>query len=139
MSNGWKDYQNDLRANFDASVACFDYDLPAGWVKSFVPTMKDELFNLLGQYAEDFEVLQVKQKWDELRLYWCFPDRDYYTDEDYDSLNELAPEVNKLIDKYVGVSKKTCVVCGKPATYTTTFGYVAPYCDNCDTKRTIKY
>lgn len=139
MSNEWKDYQADLRSDFESNVECFDYDLPIGWVKSFIPKFKDELFTLLGPYAGDFEVLQVKQKWEALRLYWHFPDRDYYNDEDYDCLEELVPKVDELINKYVDISKKTCVVCGEPATYITNFGYIAPYCGNCDTKRIIKF
>lgn len=139
MSCGWKDYQQDLRSDFEANVACFDYDLPVGWVKSFISQMKNELFELLGPYAEDFQVLQIKEKWGELRMYWHFPDQDYYTNEDYDYLEELEPKIRGLIDKYVEISKKTCVVCGEPATYTTNFGYITPYCGNCDTKRVIKF
>ena len=89
MSNEYKDYCHDIRKNFDDATNSLNY-LPRGWVNSFVPKLKDELFNMLGQYAEDFCVLQCKEKYGEMRLYWHFPDRDYYTDEDYDYLEKYG-------------------------------------------------
>lgn len=44
----------------------------------------------------------------------------------YDS--NTTEEVLKIIDHYEDVSRKTCIVCGKPATYMTT-GWICPYCD----------
>ena len=44
----------------------------------------------------------------------------------YDS--NTTEEVLKIIDHYEDVSRKTCIVCGEPATYMTT-GWICPYCD----------
>ena len=40
-----------------------------------------------------------------------------------------------IIKKYTEISKNTCVKCGNPATYMTTWGYIAPWCDECEVKR----
>lgn len=130
MSNGWKDYLWDLRQNFDDNVECFDYDLPFGWVKSFVPKMKDELFDLLGPYAGDIHIIQAKEKFGVLVIYWCFPDKDYYLEEDYEYLEELAVKVHLLINKYSQISKQTCAICGRTAIKKTD-GWILPVCDIC--------
>lgn len=106
MSNEFKDYYYDSREMFDDAVGELD-SLPSGWVRSFVPQLKDELFEALGQYAEDLYILQCKEKYGEMRLYWCFPDRDYYTDEDYDNLEELCPTIQDIVDKYTEISRET--------------------------------
>lgn len=125
MSSEYKDYYYDLRERFDDAVSKLD-SLPSGWVRSFVPQLKDELFNALGQYAEDFCVLDCKEKYEEMRLYWCFPDRDYYTDEDYDYLEKLCPKIEAIVNKYEIISGCTCVKCGAPATH---FKDGLPYCE----------
>ena len=43
MSNEFKDYYYDSREMFDDAVSELD-SLPSGWVSSFVPQLKDELF-----------------------------------------------------------------------------------------------
>ena len=37
-------------------------------------------------------------------------------------------DIQKIIDKYEDISMKTCIVCGKPATYISR-GWISPYCD----------
>lgn len=125
MSSEYKDYYYDLRERFDDAVSELD-SLPSGWVRSFVPQLKDELFNALGQYAEDFCVLDCKEKYGNMRLYWHFPDRDYYTDEDYDYLEKLCPKIEDIINKYEVISGFICVKCGAEATR---FKDGLPYCE----------
>lgn len=124
MSNECRDYYSDLRKNFDDATNSLNY-LPRGWVNSFVPQLKDELFDVLGQYAEDFCVLDCKEKYGNMRLYWHFPDRDYYTDEDYDYLEKLCPKIEDIINKYEVISGFICVKCGAEATH---FKDGLPYC-----------
>lgn len=137
MSNEWKDYQRDLREDFDHNFECAIDGIPDGWMKSFMPQFKDELFEALGAYADEIMFYQIKEKFGELTVYWNFPDKEYYTDEDIREINELIPVVQDIIKKYVQISKNTCAVCGEPATYMTTWGYIAPFCDDCERTRSI--
>lgn len=131
MSNGYKDMITDRRAEFNAKMweAAYLYD---GWHKAFVPQMMDELFDALGSYVEDFEVLQIKEKYSKLVIYWNWDDRDY-TDEERADLNELYEIIENIIKKYSDISDKTCVECGGKATYFST-GWTLPYCDSCRDK-----
>ena len=135
MSNEWKDYQRDLRSDFEHNFESAIDSIPDGWMKSFFPKLKDELFEALGAYADEIMFYQIKEKFGELTVYWNFPDKDYYTDKDYDDLKELVPIIEDIIKKYTEISKNTCVMCGKAATYTTTWGWIAPFCDDCEVKR----
>ena len=47
----------------------------------------------------------------------------------------LEAQKKDIINKYTEISKNTCVKCGKQATYMTTWGYIAPWCDECEVKR----
>jgi hypothetical protein len=135
MSNEWKDYQYDIRENFEYNFDLSLDSIPDGWMKSFIHQFKDELFNSLGAYADEIMFYQIKEKFGELTVYWNFPDKDYYTDKDYEDIEELVPTIQNIIKKYVEISKNTCVMCGKAATYTTTWGWIAPFCDDCEVKR----
>lgn len=61
-----------------------------------------------------FRILQIKEKYGRLEVY-CIG----YNDE-----------INKVISKYSKLSEKTCIRCGKPATWISK-GWISPYCDNC--------
>ena len=132
MSNEWKDYQRDLRADFEHNFECA-LEIPDGWIKSFIPQLKDELFEALGAYADEIMFYQIKEKFGQLTVYWNFPDRDYYTEKDDMDLKELVPVIRSIVEKYVEISKNTCIVCGEAATHMTT-GYIAPLCDSCEDK-----
>lgn len=131
MSNSWKDYQRDLRADFEYNFEGAIDGVPDGWMESFFPQLKDELFNALGAYADEIMFHQIKEKYGALRVYWNFPDRDYYTEKDNMDLKELVPVIQNIVKKYVDISENTCIVCGKTATHMTT-GYIAPLCDSCE-------
>lgn len=132
MSNEWKDYQRDLRADFEYNFESA-FEIPDGWIESFIPQLKDELFNALGAYADEIMFYQIKEKYGALRIYWNFPDRDYYTEKDDIEIKELIPVIQNIVDKYVDISEHTCIACGKPATHMTT-GYIEPLCDSCEDK-----
>lgn len=125
MSNEYKDYMDDLRVDFDEKMDEL-YDLPDGWVNSFVPKLKEELFDLLGSYADDFEVLCIKEKYGRMVIYWRWADREYSNSEVVD-LNNLYDKVADVINYYTDLSFVTCVVCGKKAFHRSR-GWVLPYC-----------
>ena len=133
MSNEWKDYQHDIRSDFANNFVSAIDGIPDGWIKSFMPQLRDELFKACGAYADEIMFYQIKEKYGALRVYWNFPDRDYYTEEDNIEINELVPVIRNIVEKYVDISEHTCTICGKAATHMTT-GYIEPLCDNCDDK-----
>ena len=129
MSNEWKDYQRDLREQFEANTEELN-NLPEGWVEAFVPQMKDELFNALGSYAEDFYISYAKEKWAALRVYWHWRDRKR-CEHEWQDLNELTNTIREIIYKYTDISFETCMVCGEGADGYTR-GYVVPVCNDCN-------
>ena len=108
---------------------CWIYELPEGWIKGFGKKMCDELRDALGEHMDDFVIQQMKEKFNEFRLYWCWDDRDY-TDAEKKELCKLTSIIENIIYKYMEISYNTCTVCGAPATKWTR-GYLASYCDNC--------
>ena len=109
--------------------------MPDGWRKAFgIQMCKDIKHSLLHTYIDNnisispFEYLsfywkgikqlygyridQIKEKFGGLR--W------------YDS--NTTKDILEIIDHYEDVSMKTCIVCGKPATYMAK-GWISPYCD----------
>ena len=137
MSDGWKDYQHDLHADFEYNFEAAIDGIPDGWLKSFFPQLKDELFKVCGAYADEIMFYQIKEKYGQLTVYWNFPDKDYYTDVDNKDIEEIIPTIENIIKKYTEISKNTCVTCGKAATYTSTWAYIAPFCDDCERTRHI--
>ena len=137
MSNEWKDYQRDLREDFEHNFECAIDGIPDGWKKSFFSQLKEELFETLGAYADEIMFHQIKEKYGQLTVYWNFPDKDYYTDVDNKDIEEIIPTIENIIKKYTKISKNTCVMCGTASTYTTTWGCIAPFCDDCERKRSI--
>ena len=133
MSNEWKDYQHDLRADFEYNFESAMDGIPDGWIKSFFPQLKDELFKACCAYADEIMFYQIKEKYGELRMYWNFPDRDYYTEKDDADIKKLIPIIRDIAEKYVDISEKTCAICGQAATHMTT-GYILPLCDSCEDK-----
>ena len=97
MSNEYKDWKAELRQIFEEKVRDLNF-LYDGWVNSFVPQLKDELFELLGSYVEQFVVLQIKEKFGQLRIYWNF-DLDGLVDKYVEDVEELYEEVENLLNK----------------------------------------
>ena len=127
MSNEWKDWFVDVMTELHDKM-WETYFLPDGWVNTFIPNMKIELANILGNYVYDFVVRSLKEKYGVLRIYWTWEDRDYNENERED-IEKLTQEINHIINKYECISNNTCVVCGEPATKMTT-GWIVPVCDN---------
>jgi hypothetical protein len=132
MSNEYKDWKADLREIFEEKVRDLDF-LYDGWVNSFVPQLKDELFNLLGLYVEQFNVLQIKEKFGTLTVYWNF-DLEGLKDEYVGDVLDVYEQIEDLLHKYAEISSKTCIVCGKLG-HMRDDSWITPWCDKCYEKR----
>ena len=88
----------------------FVLEIPDGWVELYNQMMED--IAALG--FDDFEWLQVKEKYGEMR---CYPIEDH-------------EEVADIITKYEVMSGFICAKCGKSAVVRT-LGYILPYCGEC--------
>ena len=96
--------------------------MPEGWRIAFAEEMCKEIHEVLlkTNSVDSYRVLQVKEKYGKLCWYHTFaPD-------------ELEP----IINKYEEISKKTCVVCGRPATKIHK-NWIGPLCDEC-VKKALK-
>lgn len=91
-------------------------DMPQGWRDSFGIKMCEEIKELLikENKIEEYQVRQIKEKYGELRWYG----------------NYISPELSKILDKYVKLSRITCMVCGDNAKYVST-PWICPICDKC--------
>lgn len=88
--------------------------MPEGWRKAFGEQMCEEIREELikHNYLYEYRIMQIKEKWGELRWY-----------------SGAAPrEVYDIISKYEELSRRTCIRCGKPATLISK-GWISPYCD----------
>ena len=112
MSNAYKDYMRDLREEFDSKTELLN-TLPEGWLKTLIPKMKEELFEVLGSCVENWCLLDAKEKYGALRVYWSW-DLERY-DEIAADQEVLYSEIERIIDKYSKLSFKTCAVCGESA------------------------
>ena len=71
--------------------------IPEGWEKSFGTDLRKEFDEVLArENIEAFEIIDVKEKWGELRIYY-FPQND---------------EIEKIINKYSIISRRICLACG---------------------------
>lgn len=90
--------------------------MESGWRKTFGIQMCKEIRTALlskgWKYLFKYRIMQIKEKFGELRWYDEFSTKD----------------VHDIINKYEDISRHTCIVCGKPATKIST-GWICPYCD----------
>ena len=109
--------------------------LPPGWTKAFVPQMIDHLVKVLGLYADDFVVLEAKEKYGALRVYWTWKIKDY-TDEELEYMKELQKDIDNIITCYEHMSEHTCALCGSKTDYFSK-KYEMPMCEAC-MKKTLE-
>ena len=96
-------------------------ELPDGWMV-FIPDMCEELDAVIKKNnLKDYRVVQIKEKFAELRWYDNTCDKD----------------INYVISKYAHISRYTCGYCGDKATYISD-GWYFPYCTKCKEKYHIK-
>lgn len=103
--------------NYDYSFTELD-DMPDGWRiafgEQFCADIQHELDKLRPETAADFRVLQIKEKFGQLRFY----------------TNWVTEGIDEVIRRYENLSERTCIECGAPATKITT-GWISPFCDKC--------
>lgn len=126
----FKDNRCCPRQNTEEIESCWMFNLPVGWQNGFCVQMCDELMAALGKYADDFIIIQLKEKYNSIRLYWDWADKDYI-DKESKEMNAINDMIDNIIRKYDEISYNTCVVCGKPATKYTKNGWFQGYCSEC--------
>ena len=77
-----------------------DY-MPWGWRKAFGEQMCNEIKKALGDDLENYRVFDIKEKFGELRWYG------------FGLSMAKDGEIREIIDKYVELSRKTCIHCGR--------------------------
>ena len=89
---------------------------PRGWNKTIAPLMLEELGEVVKrvQFPKECHVLDGKEKWGRLELYFSGPD-----------------EAQRIIDKYETISQNVCVRCGKPDVWVINSGWICPICFEC--------
>lgn len=113
--NRWTD---EVRDDYDYSYTEMDA-MPEGWRIAFGDAMLEELAAALGDYASEYRITQIKEKYGGLR--W------------YDNGAPVHCGHYEIINKYENMSYHTCIKCGAAATKIST-GWISPYCDFCATK-----
>lgn len=94
-------------------------EIPIGWRKRFgVQMCKDIKQYLKENNIKDYHIRQMKEKWNELRIY------DNASDD----------FCKKIHIKYEKLSEETCVNCGKPAKWVSHNGWIQSVCDDCKNK-----
>lgn len=107
----------------DYSYTMYD-DVPNGWKRAFGKIMLEEYREVLirNHYLNDFQWIEVKEKYGTLRLY----------------SNDAPGEVLRLESKYDYISGFFCLSCGRINSPVLTDGWVEPLCEDCYNKRTVK-
>lgn len=88
-------------------------NLPGGWVLAFGDLLCEELSKVV---SDKFDILEVKEKFGTLRIYYGGP---------------VSDEVRNIIMKYEYISKYVCHHCGKPDVCMIDIGYSISCCNNC--------
>lgn len=100
--------------------------MPAGWREAFGIELCEEIKICLSKMkpdvAEKYMITQIKEKYGQL----C-----WYT-------NFTTEDLEKVMRKYEDLSKRICIVCGKPAEFIT-LGWISPYCGDCIKNEKEKY
>lgn len=111
----------DTRITLDILLRDFTFldSSPCGWRLAFGDQMIEELSQLLRKYSvEDYQILQIKEKYGGLRWY----------DNGFPRIG--FDEYNTWVYKYEGLSLETCINCGNPAIGYTK-GWITPLCEEC--------
>lgn len=81
----------------------------------------EQLDSELTAVFPEYNVIQVKEKWGDLRVY----------------LESYPPGPNRVVQeiiyKYEGISSRICEFCGNPGSHTTDGGWRKTLCEHCKT------
>ena len=96
--------------------ALFGIECGKGWEKIYMPLFEYiEEYNKGKDEEHQIRVLQVKEKYGELRFYTNF----------------CTKELSDMIDKAEEESLHTCEICGKPCESIEKHGWIYTMCDEC--------
>lgn len=114
------EWSGEILKNYDYTSTYLD-DMPDGWRKAFGEMMCEEIKQELVRcnYLNEYRILQIKEKYGELR--W------------YDNGTPIDCKVPEIIDNYSMLSQNICIICGKPDVPMTHNGWDSPYCKECFT------
>lgn len=96
-------------------------ELESGWRKAMCPQIWEDLKAILekADYVDKFRFTQIKEKFGELRMYYCgVPE-------------EIADEIDAWEDKYVKLSNEVCIRCGEKKAEYMTLGWITFVCKDC--------
>lgn len=106
--------------NYDGSYNWYD-SIPKGWRNTFGEMLIQEIDDVVKQDNVEvggdfgFRVLEIKEKFGELRMY-C---------------GGTTNEIEDIINKYSVLSRNICIYCGKPDVPSTNSYWIIPICENC--------
>lgn len=120
------EWSQEIIEDYDYTSTYLD-DIPVGWKKAFGEMMCEEIKQELVRcnYLDEYRILQIKEKYGELR--W------------YDNGTPIDCKVPEIIDNYSMLSQNICIICGKPDVPMTHNGWSSPYCKKCFTTPTDWY
>lgn len=93
--------------------------MPDGWRKAFAIPMLEDFAKAIDQDGLDpkeLRVIDVKEKYGELRWYWC--------------AKKESPNLDRITTLYECVASAFCANCGRYPVMMTT-GYILPLCEEC--------
>lgn len=109
--------------NTEEIEECWLDCMPEGWVRAFGKQMCDDLMEALGDYSDKWTIVEVKEKYGELRIY------------DVGCPTEIYDKVQSVIDKYSYISGFVCVECGSLDARMYNDGWISPFCEKCFSER----
>lgn len=118
----FKKYPWDKAVDDEDMLSWLEYGVPQGWHEY----IRDHVYNPIHQLlAPDklkaFYILQLKEKFGGLRLYWTINSEDYpISPEEYDKIDEIIDNAEKE-------TELLCFRCGRKAEYLTK-GWILPIC-----------
>ena len=112
------EWNGEIIEEYDYIFTYLD-DMPDGWRKAFGEMMCEEIKQELVRcnYLNKYRILQIKEKYGELR--W------------YDNGTPIDCKVPEIIDNYSMLSQNICIICGKPDVPIINNGWISPYCKKC--------
>lgn len=117
----------------DASITWIDF-IPDGWRKKFGLKMVKELDKTLKKISKKttfdydpttYHIDDIKEKWGEL---------DWIDSNIPWNGTKLDDSYVRCMEKYIDLSKHTCIYCGRKAKIINFFGWYEPICKKCQKK-----
>lgn len=113
----------------DNLYLAFGFECDDGWYE----LLREMFSEIVARYEEagvpvDLEILQIKEKFAELRVYYSFKE------ESTPDKEELRNDVDKIIEAYENKSRKVCEICGAEGEVRKKGYRMKTLCDQCNDK-----